>query len=162
MWSWGILHSSIKSVIKQWPSSLALPSVKHQWTFHFRVTSTPLAAVFCMFPSTDFKHKSMNPAVCMAWPRHVSDLVCRCVLALASFHPQALHHQTQGVATRWLNKHITQLPITQIHLAPLVNVSLTRPLPPPSDVSGGRKGAENERRMRIWGKFLPCVFYFNQ
>lgn len=40
------------------------------------------------------------------------------ILGLDSFLPQALHHKREGVATRWLNKHIAQLPITQIHLAP--------------------------------------------
>lgn len=40
------------------------------------------------------------------------------VSGLDSFLPQTLHHKTLGVATRWLNKHIDQLPITQIHLAP--------------------------------------------
>lgn len=40
------------------------------------------------------------------------------VSGLDSFPLQTLHHKIEGVATRWLNKHIDQLPITQIHLAP--------------------------------------------
>ena len=44
--------------------------------------------------------------------------MCASILRLDSFPPQALHHKTEGVATRCLNKHIAQLPITQIHLAP--------------------------------------------
>lgn len=58
-----------------------------------------------------------------AWPCQINSvcaLVCLrgFISGLDSFPLQALHHQTEGVATRWLNKHITQLPITQIHLAP--------------------------------------------
>lgn len=40
------------------------------------------------------------------------------ISGLDSFPPQTLHHKTEGVATRWLNKHTEQLPITHIHLAP--------------------------------------------
>lgn len=59
----------------------------------------------------------------LAWPCQINSaraFVCLrgFISGLDSFPLQALHHQTEGVATRWLNKHITQLPITQIHLAP--------------------------------------------
>lgn len=91
------------------------------------------------------------------------------ILQLDSFPPQALHHKTEGVATRWLNKHIAQLPITQIHLAPScqhVSHSFTTS-PVFSECRGearGRKGGEKENNveiMRIGKKFLGGVFNFN-
>lgn len=104
----------------------------------------------------------------------LSNQQCMCtyasILGLDSFPPQALHHKTEGVATRWLNKHIAQLPITQIHLAPScqhVSHSFTT-----SPVFGVRRGEPGGRKedgrkknnaeiMRISKKFLGGVFNFN-
>lgn len=68
------------------------------------------------------------------------------VLGLDSFPPQTLHHKTGGVATRWLNKHINQLPITQIHLAPCCQC--VSHLLISSPIFGGCRLKE---RGRMWG-----------
>lgn len=106
----------------------------------------------------------------------LSNQQCMCmyasILGLDSFPPQALHHKTEGVATRWLNKHITQLPITQIHLAPSCqHVSHSFTTSPVFSVcrgeARGRKGGGREEKnnnaeiMRISKKFLGGVFNFN-
>lgn len=53
-----------------------------------------------------------------AWPCQINTA---CVHSYWDWTSSLLRHsitKTEGVATRWLNKHIDQLPITQIHLAP--------------------------------------------
>lgn len=60
----------------------------------------------------------MGQVGCFPLPCQIICVTHASVEGLDSFLPQALHHKTEGVATRWLNKHIAQLPITQIHLAP--------------------------------------------
>lgn len=82
------------------------------------------------------------------------------ILGLDSFPPQALHHKTEGVATRWLNKHIAQLPITQIHLAP--SCQHVSHLFAASPVFGVQREEEpnNAEIMRVRKKVLGGVFNF--
>lgn len=103
-----------------------------------------------------------------------SQHVCVCMHPYWDWTPSFHRHsitKTEGVATRWLNKHIAQLPITQIHLVPScqhVSHSFTT-----SHVfcvcrgeasgrkGGGQKKENNAEIMRITKKFLGGVFNFN-
>lgn len=87
-----------------------------------------------------------------AWPCQIN--VDAFVLGLDFFPPQTLYHKTEGVATRWLNKHIDQLPITQIHLAPccqhVSHLLISSPIFGECRLRGrGRTGGRGERK-RMW------------